>query len=777
MQKTGIYRCRCGRWILPALILTAAVLGGLPADAQTAGTIGTAAPDAVGSPPDGPVNYRALKGAAQAIAKGHFATAREYLSRLNQPGQASHLAVRLQQLIEDQGRLQEQLQTARRDAFDDYVNEMTQQIQLARWREQLLNTSLADPFTHEQKKQAEDQWRRQIDEHWLDALVELRFIEDLRERGQLDTPVDETLRRQIIQHAQKIGRTLADKEQWMEAYAKVYQFLLGLDPANEQYDQESQQLLRQAVIAGIYVPDPNQDAIPWEQRRKGVSFTILSDALKRLIERYVDEPDYHAMADDALRNCLLLAETPVLNKTFPQLLDDAVRRRFVRELRALQRKSEAEPKELMGYSYLLGLLRSVQRINQESLNLPEEVLIAEFAEGTFSALDGYSYVVWPGDVSTFRKDMTGEFFGIGIEIGKVDGVLTVNSLLEGGSAEQAGLDAGDKILAVDGKSTANITLEMAVQRITGAEGTDVVLTIGRDSFRKPRDFTVTRGKIVVHTVKGLYRDPDGQWQYFVDEDRKIAYIRLTNFYGETTASLKKTLGQLQGQGLQALILDLRNNTGGFLSTAIEVTDTFISSGVIVSTRARTAEQASYDWARSENTFDAELPIAVLVNSNSASASEIVAGALQDHHRALVVGTRTFGKGNVQTIMPLNESAQLKMTIAYYYLPSDRRVHRDLHDKSSTDYGVNPDVSVELTSEQIENLRTVRRQAGILHRNGEAAGEDRSWKLFTPREIVESDPQLAMALICLQGKMVEGTLGDLDFGELVGTIPDAQAVPN
>jgi len=230
--------------------------------------------------------------------------------------------------------------------------------------------------------------------------------------------------------------------------------------------------------------------------------------------------------------------------------------------------------------------------------------------------------------------------------------------------------------------------------------------------------------------------------------------------------------------MQALILDLRNNSGGFLSTAIEVADTFIPSGVIVSTRARQADEASYDWARNESTFDAKLPIVVLVNVNSASASEIVSGALKDHRRGLVVGTRTFGKGNVQTIMGLNDAAQLKMTIAYYYLPSDRRVHRDLRDRTNEDYGVEPDVKVELAGAQIETLRRVQREAGILRRN-HVVPEDKeqTWKVYGPAEMLQSDPQLSIASACLQGSLITKKLGEENIGELVGPIRETVTPTN
>jgi C-terminal peptidase prc len=793
MKKSGIDRQRNYWWIGFGILFAVVFLVGISPTAVQ----GQEESNPIPNPPRDPsADRRALQSAAQAIAKGEFDEASGYLSLLSETGSHDSIAEQIRTILAEQKKLQEQVSEARQSAYREYLTKMEEEVQLALWRKKLLDASIAYDWTGEVKRLTETQWQKEIREHWLDSLVELRFAKDLAKRTGITEQVDPQTRAQIIEQSLAIGRRmiregekeiqqkleknlpLDDVDVWLKAYSQVYQFLVGLEPENEEYEQEGQKLLRKAIISSMYVPDPNQVAVPWEQRREGVTFTVYSDGLKRLIDRYVEEPDFRKMTDDALRNCLLLAQTSNVVMAFEQLQDESARNRYIEAIEALKKKLAKTPKEYLGYPHLLEQLRSVQRINNESLQFPEEVIIAEFAEGSFSALDGYTYIVWPGDVRGFRKDMTGEFSGIGIEIGKVDGILTVNSLLEGGPAEQAGLDAGDKIMAVDGKSTTNITLEMAVQRITGKEGTLVLLTVDRKDFKKPRDFAITRGKIVVHTVKGLYRDADGHWQHFVDKDKGIAYVRLTNFYSESTESLRNTLKTLQGQGMQALILDLRNNSGGFLSTAIEVADTFIPSGVIVSTRARQASEASYDWARNENTFDSKLPIVVLVNVNSASASEIVSGAIKDHRRGLVVGTRTFGKGNVQTIMGLSDAAQLKMTIAYYYLPSDRRVHRDLRDKTNEDYGVEPNVKVELAGTQIETLRRVQREAGILRRNHvDSTPEENSRNAYGPEEILESDPQLSIATACLQGSLLTKRLGEANIGELVGPVLESTPATN
>jgi C-terminal peptidase prc len=210
--------------------------------------------------------------------------------------------------------------------------------------------------------------------------------------------------------------------------------------------------------------------------------------------------------------------------------------------------------------------------------------------------------------------------------------------------------------------------------------------------------------------------------------------------------------------MRGLVLDLRNNSGGYLSTAIDISDSLLSRGTIVSTRTRGNEIASEDVAQVDNTVDLHTPMVVLINGISASASEIVSGCLKDNHRALIVGTRSFGKGNVQTIQDIRPTqAKMKITIAYYYLPSGRRVHRNPLDKENEDYGVAADVDVELTGKQMTELETMQRDAGILHRNG-GAKENQDWTIYDAEKVLESDPQLRMALLCLKSRLLAESLG-------------------
>ena len=711
--------------------------------------------------------HRALQTAARAIAQGHFEKARSSFQAHQGEGADDKISAELESILNGHDELIGQFKKARQESYEEHLRKINEAVQAARWREKLLQTSETFSFKSEEKTKEEAQLREKIEERWLEGLLQLSASHNLAERVGVTETVEESLREGIIRKALEVAEKMERQNDWLDAYGKVYYLLTRLDERNEQYEQEGERLLRQALLTDMYVPDPNQDVISWQERRKGVSFEILRQALKLLMDRYVEKPDIRQMQEKALSNCLMLSETPRLSETFAQLGQVEPVGKYREGIKRLVEALEAETEDYYGYKPLLNLLGQVQRINEQTLRLPEEVIIGEFAEGAFSALDGYTYIVWPSDVETFRKEMTNEFSGVGVYIQKKEGLLTIESLLEDAPAAQAGLDAGDVILKIDGKSTAAMSMDMAVRRITGRAGSEVVLTIDRAGFEKPRDYTITRGQIVVRTVKGLYRDQAGDWQYFSDPQAKIAYVCLTNFAEETTASLKKLLVELQGQDMQGLVLDLRNNSGGFLSTAVEVVNIFIDEGMIVSSRSRGATEMLADYASHSETVDASVPMVVLVNSSSASASEIVSGALKDHERALIVGTRTFGKGNVQTIQKLRPwDAEMKMTIAYYYLPKGRRVHHDPKDKTSKDYGVEPDVKVELTGEQLEKWMKVSREASVLHRRDQENKNRRYYKL---EEILESDPQLKVGMLCLKGSIVAKSLGAGPEVELVGPV--------
>jgi carboxyl-terminal processing protease len=282
----------------------------------------------------------------------------------------------------------------------------------------------------------------------------------------------------------------------------------------------------------------------------------------------------------------------------------------------------------------------------------------------------------------------------------------------GTPAYEAGILAGDQITEIDGKSAEGISPDKAVEVLSGRPGTDVKLTVLHEGAEEPETVTITRAIINIPSVIGDRRKPDDQWDLLVDKTKKIGYIRVTGFNEHTPDELAKALAQLKEDGGKALILDLRDDPGGLLTSAVEISDMFLDKGEIVSTKGRNTQPRRYE-AQKNNVFeDSEIPMVVMVNQNSASASEIVAAALQDHKRAAVVGQRSYGKGSVQNLIDLDGgNSILKLTVASYYRPSGENIHRFKNAKLTDKWGVSPDAGMEvkLTHRDFVNWFMARRE--------------------------------------------------------------------
>jgi carboxyl-terminal processing protease len=339
-------------------------------------------------------------------------------------------------------------------------------------------------------------------------------------------------------------------------------------------------------------------------------------------------------------------------------------------------------------------------------------------KGMLSGLDQFTQYIPPVDEEIFDRMLGGTFPGVGISLLSRDHQAVVATPIPNSPAARAGIDAGDILVKVNGDSIAGLSLDEVVKKVSGPVGTYVTLTVQRDG--KNLDFNMKRQEIAVATVEGCGRNADDSWNYYVCDAPRIGYVRITQFEANSLTStfdeLKKAMTGDDGNsgliatGMQGLILDLRFNPGGQLDQAIKIVNLFVKSGVIVTTRGR-ARAEKVERATGEGTLP-DFPMIVLVNDYSASAAEIVSGSLKDNHRALVVGQRTYGKGSVQERIPLDEGGELKLTVAYYYLPSGRLVQRK---KDSTDWGVEPQIIVpadEKTEEQIKDQflseETIRR---------------------------------------------------------------------
>ena len=366
--------------------------------------------------------------------------------------------------------------------------------------------------------------------------------------------------------------------------------------------------------------------------------------------------------------------------------------------------------------------------------VPPKDIIYNAIKGTLRGLDPHSSFLDPEMYREMQVETSGSFGGLGIEITLRDDVLTVVAPIEGTPAYRAGIQPGDRILKIEGLSTKDMQLSDAVKRMRGKPGSKITISIVREGWAEPKDFFITREQIRVQSVRANQLEPG------------IEYIRLRQFQEQTANDLETSLDKYVKEGkIQGLVLDLRNNPGGLLTSAVEVTEKFLEAGkLVVYTEGRVRNQNMRFSSNAKRVFS-DFPIVVLVNQGSASASEIVAGALQDHGRAVVIGTQSFGKGSVQTIIPLSDGSGLRLTTAKYFTPKGRSIHGK---------GISPDIIVETP-----------KPAPVA--GGADAPVPTPPLSETPQEQLKRDPQLQRALDLLKAMKI------LDKGRPRPAGPQAQ----
>ncbi len=335
-------------------------------------------------------------------------------------------------------------------------------------------------------------------------------------------------------------------------------------------------------------------------------------------------------------------------------------------------------------------------------------------EGMTRPLDEYSNYIPPAKHSFFRETLNQQFGGVGIQVTRDEqtGHLEVVTPLVGTPAHEAGLMPGDIILRIDEHDAVGVSLEQAVLWMRGPPGQPVRLRLRRPAQQREFEVTIVRQIIHVPTVLGDRYNEDGSWNFTLEADPRIGYIRILSFSQHTVEELRRALDACIEAGVQGIVLDLRYNPGGLLQAAIEISDLFLSEGVIVSTRYRRQQEQVY---RARPEAYPSLPLAVLVNGYSASASEIVAACLQDHHRAIIVGQRTFGKGSVQELFELEDQrSALKLTVGTYHRPSGKNIHRFPDMGPEDTWGVLPDTGYEvpLEGEELDRALRWRRQRDV-----------------------------------------------------------------
>jgi carboxyl-terminal processing protease len=383
-----------------------------------------------------------------------------------------------------------------------------------------------------------------------------------------------------------------------------------------------------------------------------------------------------------------------------------------------------------GYSQISIFAKAVQLLRQDYVDENKTSyhdLITAAMKGMLSSLDPHSQYMDPNDFRDMQDDTRSRFNGLGIEVSTKNGLPTVVTPMEDTPAARAGILSGDQILKINGASTERMELQDVINRLRGTPGQKITLTLMRPSTKEVKDYVLERTEIKVQSVKGArLLDPELTGSF------KIGYIRLVQFNEPTANDLSKALDELQKQGMQALILDLRNNPGGLLNSAVDVCAQFLPPNTkVVSTQGRIASQERDYSTSSASKPRPNFPMVALVNEGSASGAEIVSGALKDLHRAILVGETTFGKGSVQNVMQLPDGSALRFTTAKYYTPGKQVIQGN---------GVTPNIRVPMSPEQERTL--------FLLRNAENSPTEDEKTLIKTR-----DPQMWRAIDALKGVMI------------------------
>jgi carboxyl-terminal processing protease len=750
-----------------------------------------------------------IERACELIYQGKFESAGELIKQSNQDTPSVSA---LTKIVEEWKAINQRRQSARENAYREQLTEL----------EKLKAKKDANDV-----KDVNDKSLSKADQNDVNDIVTVLSVvaraSEVASQAQREQLVSDAFVKETFQKAIDKAAQFEVKSKWLEAYTNCYYWLQVIEPNNKAYSDYAGQLLDKATIAASFQDSPCETT---QQRYEGVQKDMFIRAINALSLNYVSIIDYGQMTTKALERCKLLADVLEVtslqtanslsaqkpNEPPHQLTGGGKQISEPQEPNAVSSSIGAgslpsEPnkaislsvdsKKLAAWSVALsGLKDEISQtptgftkdkfievfektlaLNAATADLPQAILVAQFSEAALAALDPYTVMVWPKQVQDFEKMMTNEFTGIGIEISREKGLLTVASLLPDTPAYKSGLDAGDVIETVDGVDTKDMSLTCAVHKITGPKATKVTLAVKRDGEEKPKEITITRDKITVPTLRGWQRTQEGKWLYIFDEPNSaeggkgealhqnkpqqvgVGYVRVTSFSGETSSDLEKVLSELEAAGMKGLILDLRFNSGGLLDSAVEVTDKFLKKGLIVKTQPGPGfgRLPTYAVAQEKGTHP-DYPLVILINSASASASEIVAGALADkvHKRAHLVGERTHGKGSVQGITHYpGGGAQLKYTMAYYYLPSNQRVESQeaIKEQGRKDWGVGPNVEVLLTSEEIKKMIDVQRDNDVLVQSDRNT-TSREIKKHTFEETLAADPQLAIGLLVIKTKLIQ-----------------------
>lgn len=490
----------------------------------------------------------------------------------------------------------------------------------------------------------------------------------------------------------------------------------------------------------------------WHDAVRGARLQMLWEALVDAHEYYYRKADYKALTLGGLGGLRTLVTTPGLEKTFPKLGDAHWRSEFLSALdKAVQTNVSAtadSEKEV-----LRNTLASLSDFNRNSVELPPEVFVTAFADGVFDGMDPLTSIIWPGDLQEFGQQA--RHVGVGIQTCfDPSGSLCVAGIKEDTPAYNAGVKVGDIITQINDVITVGMSENRAFEAMTGPPGAAVRLTV-RSTGGGSRTISLMCQAPQRPSIKGAVRGPAGGWDFLLDAQQKIGYIRITHFNADTPQELAAALDAMQHANVRGLIMDLRDNPGGLFSAVTDVADKFLDRGVIVRTQPdRQTDNAPSVVVAKPDQAVSRLPLVVLVNQKTAGGSEVLSGALQDLHRATLVGQRTAGAGSVQMLYPLQDrAAYLKITTGLNYLSSGRRVERE---PGRSEWGITPDVAVPMTPDQMNAAGDARQELDILRRelrggaaqpatNGGSADESTVQR----KNLLARDLQLSAALLLLR----------------------------
>jgi carboxyl-terminal processing protease len=525
--------------------------------------------------------------------------------------------------------------------------------------------------------------------------------------------------------------------------------------------------VERAIVLGDDEPEEfnPQASDNWIERVDGIDKNMLVRAIDLATGEHMNGVSWTELISGGLEALRTLQAVPAISETFTNITNEEANAVWHAAVIEEISSSSEYVKHIPGKRVLIQILNRLLDVNQASVKLPEGVILREFGDGAMSKLDRYSGIIWPDEYRRFEQQTKGRFVGVGIVIKENNkGEITISNPIEGAPAYYGGVQPEDVLVSVNGKSANGWTLNDAVDRITGPKGTAVTLTLRREGFDKPFDLTLTRDTIRLHSVQGWWKknlDEDGQpeWDWFVDGDNKIGYIKITSFSEESYTDILAAINEMQKIAPpNGLILDLRYNPGGLLPSARKIANLFVSSGTIVSGETATGEELFRMRALPNRAYLSELPVVILINQGSASASEIVSGCVQAHDAGIIVGQRSWGKGSVQTVHQVSREANVKLTTQYYRLPSPdggktpgRLVHKR---RGSTDWGVVPDVEVRMSPDQITKSTELRQKADMI-----LIGSDEERPDINQLITEGLDPQLETALLILRANALSRMTAD------------------